>query len=169
MRFRTLLVAPLIVAAMVAAPGLAQAKDQERPVKGGLAVGVEVPYRWVAFTPPTVRSVSDVTVPTPHLGLASWHEEDTMVLTGPASGFYWGHGSITAANGDLVYYDALDGWLGPNPDRPGTFLTGGTNVITGGTGRFAAATGQLDFEGVIIPTGPGVGYMDLQMSGWISY
>ena len=69
----------------------------------------------------------------------------TMLLTTSVSG------KLAAANGDLIYYtgnDAIDASL---------YLTGagttgtitGTWTITGGTGRFASATGSFNISGPV--------------------
>jgi len=61
-------------------------------------------------------------------------------------------GQFAASNGDLIYYtgnDVLDvtNLLTGNTGQPGTIQ--GTWTITGGTGRFAGATGSLTISGPV--------------------
>ena len=66
-------------------------------------------------------------------------------------------GTITAANGDQIYYDSpvivCDVAIpAPNfcPGQNATF----TYTIKGGTGRFEGATGSIVIEGTFVPAGP---------------
>jgi hypothetical protein len=53
---------------------------------------------------------------------------------------------IHAANGDELHYLAVGDPSGP-PGPDGTFAFSGTFDVTGGTGRFANATGSATFQG----------------------
>jgi hypothetical protein len=49
--------------------------------------------------------------------------------------------TFTAANGDQIF-STFSGFI-PDPDANGTLLITNNNIITGGTGRFAGATGNF--------------------------
>ena len=86
----------------------------------------------------------------------------TMLLTTSVSG------QIAANNGDLIYYTGNDVIDASN------FLTGngyagtitGTWTITGGTGRFAGATGSFDLNG---PADFSTGTFSFEALGTINY
>jgi hypothetical protein len=76
-----------------------------------------------------------------HIGTGGWADSETL---NPCSEFFplvhvVGNGVFTAANGDtlLIHYDMLT----PFPDATGQIHPRGTFTITGGTGRFAGASG----------------------------
>jgi hypothetical protein len=72
-----------------------------------------------------------------HLGTAALSSNTTWT---PVPGGVWfsGVGTITAANGDEIHYVAY-GWSYPG-------AADGDYQITGGTGRFAGATGSGSFD-----------------------
>ena len=67
----------------------------------------------------------------------------------------WGTQNFTAANGDTVTA-SFAGKLTPNPD--GSLSGTLPCVITGGTGRFAGATGHYDFTITAVPLPDGSGF-----------
>ncbi|HEX5474139.1 MAG TPA: hypothetical protein VFX12_05690 [Vicinamibacterales bacterium] len=67
----------------------------------------------------------------------------------------WGTQEFTAANGDTVTA-TFAGHLTPNAD--GSLSGTLPCVITGGTGRFAGATGTYDFTITAVPLADGSGY-----------
>ena len=70
-------------------------------------------------------------------------------VTGPSScgGFTAQHSdTITAANGDQLYVQVVEDAC---PVAPNAFHCVGTYSITGGTGRFANATGNGVFDGLV--------------------
>ena len=100
-----------------------------------------------------------------HLGRYSEHNTHCAYATGPTTGtFNEGQSTITTANGDTLTLSYSGTWV--------LDLTAGTSVvdevwtITGGTGRFAHATGSgtahLDQS---LATGAGPGSYE----GWIAY
>lgn len=73
-----------------------------------------------------------------HIGKSTFVGQ--AVFVGPDNNFT-GHGTITAANGDKIFATGIEG---PGPiidDATGNFLLIYHSIITGGTGRFADATG----------------------------
>jgi hypothetical protein len=61
-----------------------------------------------------------------------------------------GEFTITAANGDQLYA-TYSGFGVPDPDNPGFVLGTATAELTGGTGRFACASGMVSFSLFIDP------------------
>jgi hypothetical protein len=59
--------------------------------------------------------------------------------------------------GDTLTISSEDAWV-PDPKKPAGGYRAGTYVITGGTGRFAGASGTGTFTGV--PNGDGTGVID---------
>jgi hypothetical protein len=102
--------------------------------------------------------------PVTHMG--NTKQKGTLVLQAPiAPGLFPGSGSvtITAANGDTVTFDYV-GLLDA--------LTGegfGTFTFTGGTGRFAGATGGGTFDALIDLSLPSNQPMTVVLDGMISY
>lgn len=84
-----------------------------------------------------------------HVGNSTW---TLSVTTGPvavanSSGGNCftadGTGDVTAANGDMVFYNTV-GWLCEEAAAGSPYHYNGTYRITGGTGRFSAAVGGGD-------------------------
>ena len=72
--------------------------------------------------------------------------------------------TLTAANGDQLFSTISGSVVGP--DENGTLLITNNNIITGGTGRFAGATGSFIAHGIAninVPTGT------VTFEGTISY
>jgi hypothetical protein len=100
-----------------------------------------------------------------HLGRYSEHNTHCAYATGPTTGvFNEGRSTITTANGETLTLSYSGTWV--------LDLTAGTSVvdevwtITGGTGRFAHATGSGTAHLVqSLATGAGPGHYD----GWIAY
>jgi ABC-type glycerol-3-phosphate transport system permease component len=72
--------------------------------------------------------------------------------------------TLTAANGDKIISSISGSVVGP--DENGTLLITNNNIITGGTGRFAGATGSFIAHGIAninVPTGT------VTFEGTISY
>jgi len=75
------------------------------------------------------------------------------------------HAFVNEAGDSLQTEDT--GLLVPVPDSPGVFRMTVHYTITGGTGRFADATGTLDNHGEAILAGPLNGQLALRYSGRI--
>jgi hypothetical protein len=64
--------------------------------------------------------------------------------------------TLTAANGDFLTTSVVAGAVSPQ-DTPDVFLIEEIHTITGGTGRFAEATGRLVVERLTTLPDPSVG------------
>ena len=116
---------------------------------GPAAVGEEVPFKGrldgeVTITPldpPFLSVLVEGTGNATHLGQFAWASLFVAnVATGEANGSY----QFTAANGDMLFAD-FTGQATPTA-TPGVFYSVDTATITGGTGRFAGATGSFISE-----------------------
>jgi hypothetical protein len=88
--------------------------------------------------------------------LGRFSREETILLN-PATGTVTGLIVFTAANGDQLFSGVVGGFISPNTAT-------GTYTFTGGTGRFANATGGADF---IISTPDGV-HFSVEFNGTLS-
>jgi hypothetical protein len=125
-----------IAMAVITAPGLAGpvVAGEQVPFKGSLQGDVTI----VPLVPPSVFADVDATGTATHLGrftLDIPHTVDRGKMT--AKGRY----VFTAANGDEVHAD-FDG-VSTLTDVPNVLAIVETATITGGTGRFAGATGSF--------------------------
>ena len=77
----------------------------------------------------------------------------------------FGEQLFTAANGDRLFA-TISGQFQPTPE--GNLEATLSGVITGGTGRFAGATGSYDFHIVATPVAPGVFESTATIDGTIS-
>ncbi len=161
-------IAALLVAVV---PAAFAASLKERPLKedlSGYATGIVYaedfgngdtfnnrcsrPSQWI--------STSEGTGTISHLGRVSWTTEHCFQLfLGTFGEFGDAEVVITSANGDQLYgtYDGV--------------MTSATTfaedmIITGGTGRFAGASGVVAEAGWFDPA---TGYMEVTGDGWISY
>jgi hypothetical protein len=101
-----------------------------------------------------------------HLGKSAYQAIQTIVPNPDGSVQITVTGFYTAANGDRLY-SSISG--------TGRF-TGGSSVMytttetySGGTGRFAHATGVVTDVGVASFTGPTTGTSSYTTTGWIAY
>jgi hypothetical protein len=121
-------------------PGeVAALRREEVPFKGRLegAVTSRTP-----LTPPLVSLLTEGTGNATHLGrftVEIAHVVNTFTRT--VTGSY----EFTAANGDTLIAD-VTGQFGPTAENPRVLLSVETATITGGTGRFAGATGSFTVE-----------------------
>ncbi len=116
----------------------------------------------VAFPIASVHVVGEG--PVTHLGLTQIETTDQVVnlVTGSATATY----HFVAANGDDITVLFTEVFLPATIPPNLTFL--GSWTITGGTGRFAGASGSGTTEGTVIFTGPDVGVGHFTMTGTIS-
>ena len=128
-----------VALSVVAVLGLAGpvAAGEQVPFKGSLAGEATV----TPLTPPNVAIYVEAAGVATHLGqfeLDIPHVVNRGDLT--ARGYY----EFTAANGDKVYAEFTG--QGTLTDVPGVVYIEETATITGGTGRFAGATGRINAE-----------------------
>jgi hypothetical protein len=117
----------------------ARLSREEVPFKGSLE---GVVTRRTPLTPPLVSLLTEGTGNATHLGrftVEIAHVVNTVART--LTGSY----EFTAANGDTLIAD-VTGPFGPTLENPRVLLSVETATITGGTGRFAGATGSFTVE-----------------------
>ena len=127
---------PLAVLAVVGLPGPAPAGEQV-PFRGRLEGDVAV----TPLAPPLLRVDVEATGKATHLGRFTL---DIPHVVDPATRTAIGSYEFTAANGDKVYAQ-FTGIATPTA-TPGVLYIEETATITGGTGRFAGATGSFTGE-----------------------
>jgi hypothetical protein len=131
------------------AAGLALAVLGVLALAGPVAAGEQVPFKGslegdVAVTPlapPFLGVDVEATGEATHLGKFTL---DIPHVVDPATGTAVGTYEFTAANGDKVYAE-FTGIATPTA-TPGVLYIEETATITGGTGRFAGATGSFTSE-----------------------
>jgi hypothetical protein len=97
-----------------------------------------------------------------HLGRADMFlTQRVNVMTGSQVGQL----TLIAADGDQVRANASGG---STPTGPNTFTFFGVTTITGGTGRFMNAEGQLQLTGTLT-LDQGIGTASSVYDGWIAY
>jgi hypothetical protein len=136
---------------------VAQRAAPSRPIAGDCEVAtVEVQ----PISPGVVRRVSVGTCQLSHLGRTQLLSvASTNLVTLDQEGEH----TFTAANGDLLYAtSAGTGSLTP----PTTIRFTGVTTISGGTGRFANATGVMQVEGL---SDLAAGFSSFSYDGWIAY
>jgi hypothetical protein len=165
---RTLLVAAVVVVLLAAAVPVAAGQSVERPIRenlSGYLIGMEMspifpggdtfdgrcsqPSQWV--------STSAGSGLMSHLGRVSWTLEHCYQLF--AGTFSDAELVITAANGDRLI-GTFDGAM------TGETTFAETLIITGGSGRFAGASGAIEETGWFDPD---TGYMEVTGVGSIIY
>ncbi len=112
--------------------------------------------------PPTFRQVDEGTCQLAHLGRATLYSDKTITF---ATGTQVTHAlRLTAANGDELHATGE----GRNaPAGPGQVAFTATMTITGGTGRFADATGELRIAGTATLATRSSAFRIVE--GWIDY
>ena len=133
MRRFTIILAILAVAAIGPAAALGKPHGTDRPSKGTSTSTTTVDLA-------TGTGTSDGSGQISHLGAFTFHNDFTgFTVTGDT--FSWTQtATIVAANGDEIFTTAVGtGTLLPNNTSEATLVS----TITGGTGRFADASGTL--------------------------
>ncbi len=131
--FSALLLLLLLTSTVFAAPA---AENVQVPFKGTLQA-VEI------FIPPLTVNASGTGNST-QLGLFTYTY--TVDFAGPDVGTLYYH--FVAANGDSLF--SIGEGLGGPTEFPNIFRVRETHTITGGTGRFAGATGHFTVDRLII-------------------
>ena len=150
----------LAVAALIPATALGAANGTDRPVSGTSTSTTTVDA--VAGT-----GVSDGSGQFSHLGASTFHNDFTSItLTSPTTFTFTLTASIVAANGDVIFTTATG---------TGTLTATGSestlvSTITGGTGRFADASGTFTSSIISVNTStPGTSNDTETHTGQISY
>lgn len=167
MRMRRLLLLAL-AAAVVTIAGTAVsagANATSRPFKGTITGFATFPTD--PGCPIGLRTVADGSGTASHLGLVSMTSSHCTPATDQLTG---GQMTLVAANGDELYL-TYSGTSGPLPPVGGVINAPTHNVIVGGTGRFADATGEADFTALVTFAGFGVPVWPITWTwdGTISY
>lgn len=141
----------------VAVPLVGEASGQTWEVPGACA-----------GPPVHAKTVSEATGTFTHLGLTMLRSEHCFVGANPdGSLLYSGTAVLRAASGDEVH-GTYSGSMFP-PTGPGRIETTATYVVTGGTGRFADASGQAEGAIVVTITQPGLAAIHFAVKGSIVY
>lgn len=146
---RRLLGSALVVVALSVLTNATLAADDTVPFKATWS-GVTIAADLSNF--PIVPAVASGEGEGTHLGhfsMVSPHVNNVLTFE------LWGTQTFTAANGDTVSA-SFAGHLTPHPD--GSLSGTLPCAITGGTGRFAGATGEYDFTITAVPFPDGSGY-----------
>ena len=129
----------------------------QRPLRGSCTVtSVEL----ISFIPPILQQGSTAQCRVSHIGLM---QVETMQTINVATGSQQGMAEWTAANGDVLYASSQGT---ATPTGATTIAFSGTTTITGGTGRFANASGVLNVDGWA-DNADGTG--GFTYDGWITY
>ena len=137
-----------LVLALLAVLGLAGpvAAGEQVPFEGSFEGVVTVTV--IPGSPPIASANVNATGVATHLGqftLAIPHSVILPTFPRPSSGFY----HFVAANGDTLSA-SFTGLVNPIPGVPGVLAAVESANITGGTGRFAGATGDFTVERVAL-------------------
>ena len=162
---KAIMIAGLILAVGVLAPAgaLGKAGGTDRPIKGNVSGTTVLDLGTLTF-------VSDTTGTLSHLGTTTTHFEATLTPTGPSTFTVAGSFVTVAANGDQLFATFTgSGTLDASGNATGT----ATSTFTGGTGRFAGASGTVTgpFSQVMISTTGTTSTFatDISLTGTISY
>ncbi len=134
----------------VLVPAVAAASD--RPFKGTMVGGGGVVEDLTC--PIGLRTLSEATGIASHLGsftMTSSHCTPNPPAGNPPGPILGGRGTFVAANGDAIYF-TYSGTVDPLEPVDGATISGVSHhIFTGGTGRFANATGaiEVDFLGTL--------------------
>jgi hypothetical protein len=129
-----LIIATVVVALAALAPASALAKTggTDRPLRG-------TESGTTTLNLATGAASADFTGELSHLGTFSGHSDVTVTFTSPSSFAAVGNGSLEAASGDELFFDVT--WTGTFTAT--AIQTTAVRTITGGTGRFAGASGTM--------------------------
>jgi len=147
----------LLVIAAGSPPAVA---DEPVPFRGRVSATWDNIFDGLLAPPATFTGGGPVT----HMGNTT--QSGTLVLEAPiAPGIFPGYGSvtITAANGDQLTFDYMGFLNAETGEGTGSF------TFTGGTGRFAGATGGGTFDALIDLSLPVDQPMTVILDGTIKY
>jgi hypothetical protein len=162
-KHRAIITASLVLALAALVPASAAAKPggTDRPVSGKSTSTTTV-------DPVAGTGVSDGSGQLSHLGAFTFHNDFTsFTLTGPDTFSFTLTASVVAANGDMIFTTATGTGTATATGSESTLVS----TITGGTGRFADASGTLttSITSVFVPDMPGTSNDTETHTGQISY
>jgi hypothetical protein len=134
----------------------------ERPWTGGCEVEHAITGFDVATGQPTTFLVTG-TCELAHLGRTTV----VTVETGSVGGSFIGTSTYTAANGDQL--SATVSGISGGLQQDGSLTSSGTVTVTGGTGRFAGASGTADYFDTAHITGPTTAAGVYTLDGGLAY
>ena len=140
-----------------AAAGTASAARTEVPWSGRCEFAAE------RLGPTLIRVIGGCQLA--HLGRVTFVNLQTLV-PGPVTQVT-NATTYTAANGDLLHTTAV-GTVTPTAGGS-RLIASATETVTGGTGRFAHASGQAAFAGTVFLTGPAAGTGFYELTGTLVY
>jgi hypothetical protein len=149
MPLRRLIVLPglvlLAVAAFSPAAALAAAHGTDLPLKGTSTGSLTASFATGAATSSFTGHLS-------HLGAITGGDVETLTATGPTTFTYTGTDALVAANGDELFSTFSGSGIFTSAT---TTQSTQVNTITGGTGRFADASGTfaITISSVIVSIG----------------
>ena len=159
-----------LVSVGIASPAVAGGNSTHRPMR--------IDQSFVPWTSPGPTEAcgfgfevdSTGSVLATHLGRSK--TADVLCLFAEAN--FTHSGTLTAANGERLFSSGFGHTGAPNPD--GSIPITITSTHSGGTGRFAHATGEATYNGLVFTTtttttttAAAAGYSSGQVVGWISY
>ena len=127
--------AVLAFALLGASAALADTGGTNRPFQATLSGSSVADFSTLS----TGSLVQDLTGNESHLGRVTVHDTGAFTLTGPKSFTFSGTEVVTAANGDQLF-EAFSG--SGSTDAEGNLTSQAVLTVTGGTGRFADASGE---------------------------
>jgi hypothetical protein len=161
MRRFTIILALLAVAALSPAAALGKAHGTDRPVKGTSTSTTTVDLA-------NGTGVSDGSGHLSHLGRFTFHNDFTsFTVTGPDTFSFTLTAIVVAANGDEIFTTGTGTGTVTATGSESTLVS----TITGGTGRFADASGTLTSKISSVDVSPGgpISHDTETHSGRISY
>ena len=172
MRRLVFVVAAVAMLALVSSP-VGAAQSGHRPFHAdltGVMTHEPLPGGPTDECPYGVRTHVVVSGTATHLGLVTETSTFCSVMSSPTVPH--GEAVFVAANGDTLTYTFVADCPAAGPPTPGTILScTAEGTITGGTGRFAGATGVLRNENHVIFGGIEVAEWPAweSLTGWLQY
>jgi hypothetical protein len=162
LRTLTLITSSIVAVALSPSAARAAAYGTDRPLTGTGTGTTTVDFL-------TGATIADFTGHISHLGAETGHDNLTLTITGADTFAYSGGRTFVAANGDELFSHVS----GSGTFTPTAAESTDTDTITGGTGRFAGATGTytdtLSFVVVSVTATSQTSRFTTVLRGHISY
>jgi hypothetical protein len=134
----TFTTAPAVPLVAGIAPASVRSASQTRPFSGRCDTDIDVVPPIAGDPPNLLRLHVEYVCQLQHLGRTTATTEQIVIFTGPTTAVSSSYGTYTAANGDQLFAT----WTGTATSVGPLNTFSGPQTITGGTGRFAGATGS---------------------------